>query len=58
MGPPYLKDEAGQDTSQPTYFLCANRNKRSVTIDMATVKGQELIRSLAAEADVVLENFK
>lgn len=57
-GPPYLKDEAGHDTSQSTYFLCANRNKRSVTIDMATIKGQDLIRRLAAEADVVLENFK
>ncbi len=57
-GPPYLKDEAGQDTTQATYFLCANRNKRSVTIDMATAEGQALIRRLAAEADVVLENFK
>ena len=57
-GPPYLKDETGRDTSEATYFQCANRNKRSVTIDMATPKGQALIRSLAAKADVVLENFK
>jgi crotonobetainyl-CoA:carnitine CoA-transferase CaiB-like acyl-CoA transferase len=57
-GPPYLKDEAGKDTSQATHFLCANRNKRSVTIDMAARKGQELIRQLAAQADVLLENFK
>ena len=57
-GPPYLKNEAGADTSQATYFLCANRNKRSITIDMASPKGQELIRQLVREADVLLENFK
>ena len=57
-GPPYLKDEAGQDTAEAAYFLCANRNKRSVTIDMARSEGQDLIRRLAAHADVLLENFK
>ena len=57
-GPPYLKDEAGKDTAEATYFLCANRNKRSVTIDMAAPEGQALIRQLAAKADVLLENFK
>jgi len=57
-GPPYLKDEAGQDTAEAAYFLCANRNKRSVTIDMSRSEGQDLIRRLAAHADVLLENFK
>jgi crotonobetainyl-CoA:carnitine CoA-transferase CaiB-like acyl-CoA transferase len=57
-GPPYLKDGAGQDTSEAAHFLCANRNKRSVTIDMPRPKGQELLRGLAAQADVLLENFK
>ena len=57
-GPPYLKDEAGRDTSEAAYYLCANRNKRSLTIDMAHPEGQALIRQLAQHADVVLENFK
>jgi len=57
-GPPYLKDEAGRDTAEAAYFLCANRNKRSVAIDMARPEGQALIRQLAGQADVLLENFK
>jgi crotonobetainyl-CoA:carnitine CoA-transferase CaiB-like acyl-CoA transferase len=57
-GPPYLKDADGRDTGEAAYFLCANRNKRSVTIDMALPAGQALLRRLAMEADVVLENFK
>jgi crotonobetainyl-CoA:carnitine CoA-transferase CaiB-like acyl-CoA transferase len=57
-GPPYLKDAQGRDSDVAAYFLCANRNKRSVTIDMAQPEGQALIRRLALEADVVLENFK
>jgi len=57
-GPPYLKDSAGRDTSEAAYYLCANRNKRSLTIDMANPEGQALIRQLAAHADVLLENFK
>lgn len=57
-GPPYLRDEDGRDTAEAAYFLCANRNKRSVTIDIAKPEGQALIRQLAQQADVVLENFK
>jgi len=57
-GPPWLKDEQGHDTGDAAYFLCANRNKRSVTVDMATPEGQATIRALAARADVLLENFK
>lgn len=57
-GPPYLKDEAGQPTGEATYFLCANRNKRSVTVDLAQPEGQQLVRELALQADVLLENFK
>ena len=57
-GPPYLKDAGGRDTSEAAYYLCANRNKRSLTIDMANPEGQALIRQLAAHADVLLENFK
>src|SRR5439155_988374 len=57
-GPPYLKDEEGRDTDIAAYFLCANRNKRSLTIDLAQPAGQALVRQLAQQADVLLENFK
>jgi len=57
-GPPYLKDASGRDTGEAAYFLCANRNKRSVAIDIATPEGQAQVRALAGQADVVLENFK
>ncbi|WP_116368876.1 CaiB/BaiF CoA transferase family protein [Parahaliea mediterranea] len=57
-GPPYLQDAAGNDSAESAYFLCANRNKRSVCVDMKTPAGQAVLRELAAGADVVLENFK
>ena len=57
-GPPWLKDRAGEDTGESAYYLCANRNKRSVTIDLAKPEGQALVRSLALKADILLENFK
>ena len=57
-GPPYLKDADGEDTDVASYFLCANRNKRSITVDMTQPEGQRLLRELAKECDVVLENFK
>ncbi len=57
-GPPFLKDAQGNDTNQASYFTACNRNKRSVTIDMATPEGQALIRQMAAQADIVVENFK
>jgi formyl-CoA transferase len=57
-GPPYLRDQAGEPTGQAAYYLAANRNKRSVTIDIATTAGQQLIRELVASCDVVLENYK
>ena len=57
-GPPFLKDADGEDTDQASYFTACNRNKRSVTIDMATEDGQQLIRQLALQADVLVENFK
>ena len=57
-GPPYLADAAGQPTSESAYYLSANRGKRSVTIDFSRPEGQDLVRRLAAGADVLLENFK
>lgn len=57
-GPPFLKDAQGNDTAQATYFTACNRNKRSVTIDMAKPQGQQLIRQMAAQSDILVENFK
>ena len=57
-GPPFLKDAQGNDTNQASYFTACNRNKRSVTIDMATAEGQALIKQMAQQADIVVENFK
>ena len=57
-GPPFLQDEQGADTQEAAYYLGANRNKRSVTCDIAQPAGQALIRELAAHCDVFVENFK
>ncbi len=57
-GPPYLKDRNGQNSSEAAYYLAANRNKRSVAIDIATPEGQALVRQLAGTVDVLVENFK
>jgi crotonobetainyl-CoA:carnitine CoA-transferase CaiB-like acyl-CoA transferase len=57
-GPPFLKDADGNDTDVAAYFLSTNRNKRSVTLDFTQAAGQELVRKLAAQSDVLLENFK
>ena len=57
-GPPFLKDPQGQPTGESAYYLCTNRNKRSLAIDMALPAGQALIRQLALRCDVVIENFK
>jgi crotonobetainyl-CoA:carnitine CoA-transferase CaiB-like acyl-CoA transferase len=57
-GPPFLKDRDGHETAEAAYFLGANRNKRSVTIDIAHPEGQTLVRRLAAGCDVLVENYK
>lgn len=57
-GPPYAKDAEGRDTGEAAYYLSANRGKRSVTVDIASAEGQDLLRELARHCDVVLENFK
>jgi crotonobetainyl-CoA:carnitine CoA-transferase CaiB-like acyl-CoA transferase len=57
-GPPFLKDDQGRDTAEAAYYLGANRNKRSVTCDIAKPQGQALIRALAAHCHVFVENFK
>ena len=58
FGPPWLKDAQGRDTAESAYFACANRGKKSVTIDIAKPQGQAIVRELAAKCDVLLENFK
>lgn len=57
-GPPWLRDSAGNDTKEAGYFQSTNRNKRSVTVNLAHPLGQELIRKLVARSDVLLENYK
>jgi len=57
-GPPYLKDPQGQTTSDSAYYLCTNRNKKSITVDFTHPQGQVLVRDLAKTCDVVIENFK
>jgi crotonobetainyl-CoA:carnitine CoA-transferase CaiB-like acyl-CoA transferase len=57
-GPPFLRGRDGNDTGEAAYYLGANRNKRSITCDIATPAGQALIRELATKADVFVENYK
>jgi len=57
-GPPYAKGPGGEDTDLSAYFMSANRNKKSVAIDLANEEGQRQIKLLAADADIVIENFK
>ena len=57
-GPPFLKKDDGTETHEAAYYLGANRNKRSVTCDIAQPDGQALIRELVTHCDVFVENFK
>src|ERR1043165_7834913 len=57
-GPPYLKDAQGQETHESAYYLSANRGKKSVTLDISTPAGQQIARRLAAQSDVLIENYK
>ena len=57
-GPPFVNGTDGEKTDLSAYFMCANRNKLSISVDIASQEGQETIRALAASADIVIENFK
>ncbi|MGZ5157447.1 MAG: CaiB/BaiF CoA transferase family protein [Caldimonas sp.] len=57
-GPPFLKDRDGHETGDAAYYLGANRNKRSITIDIAAPAGAALVRAMAAQCDVLVENLK
>ncbi|MEW4458079.1 CaiB/BaiF CoA-transferase family protein [Roseibium algicola] len=56
-GPPFVKDEAGADRDA-AYFHACNRGKRSIAVDFRTQEGQDLVRRLVADADILVENFK
>jgi len=57
-GPPFLKDNKGQNSAESAYYLSTNRNKKSVAIDISKPEGQTLIKSLLKDADILIENFK
>jgi crotonobetainyl-CoA:carnitine CoA-transferase CaiB-like acyl-CoA transferase len=57
-GPPWVKDREGSDTRDSAYFTCANRGKKSITLNLASEQGQALARELAAKCDVLVENYK
>ena len=58
FGPPWLKDQAGRDTKESAYFASANRGKKSVTVNLSSPEGQEIVRNLARRCDVLIENYK
>ncbi|MDA0225287.1 MAG: CaiB/BaiF CoA-transferase family protein [Proteobacteria bacterium] len=58
FGPPWLKDGEGKDTHESAYFACANRGKKSVTLNLSDPEGQKIVRELVASCDVLLENYK
>ena len=57
-GPPFMQDAQGHDTAHASYFTACNRNKRSIAIDIAKSEGQALIKQLALQSDILVENFK
>jgi len=58
FGPPYLVDPEGKENNNNSFYLCANRNKQSVTVNIARPEGQAIIRELAKSCDVMMENYK
>jgi len=58
FGPPWVRDREGRETKDSAYFTSANRGKKSITVNMARPEGQALIRALARECDVLIENYK
>jgi crotonobetainyl-CoA:carnitine CoA-transferase CaiB-like acyl-CoA transferase len=58
LGPPFLRDDEGRETSDTGFYLSANRNKKSITVDISQPAGQQVIRDLAKQCDVLIENYK
>ena len=56
--PPFLKDAQGKETRESAYFCAANRGKRSITVNLSKPEGQQIVRELAKQCDVLLENYK
>ncbi len=56
--PPYLKDAQGKETRESAYFCAANRGKKSITVNISKPEGQQLVRELAKQCDVLIENYK
>ena len=57
-GPPFLRNSEGQETTESAFYLAINRNKRSITLDISTKEGQEIIKKLVLESDIIIENYK
>jgi crotonobetainyl-CoA:carnitine CoA-transferase CaiB-like acyl-CoA transferase len=57
-GPPFIKEAREEQPPQAAYFHCANRNKKSIAIDITRAEGQQIIKDLVAQADVLIENYK
>ncbi|TWC32754.1 crotonobetainyl-CoA:carnitine CoA-transferase CaiB-like acyl-CoA transferase [Pseudomonas sp. SJZ079] len=57
-GPPFLQNPQGENTTEAAYYLAANRNKQSLTLDFTQAEGQRIVRELAAKSDILIENFK
>ncbi|MBT7954652.1 MAG: CoA transferase, partial [Rhodospirillaceae bacterium] len=58
FGPPFVKDPDGKETTESGYYLTANRNKRSITLDLTSEDGQAMARQMIAKCDILVENFK
>ena len=57
-GPPFIKDENGEETQESAYFLSTNRGKKSLALDLSDPRGQEIIRKLVKKSDILIENYK
>lgn len=58
LGPPFMLDQEGRDTPESAFYLSANRNKKSIALDLSEPRGQEIVRKFAATSDIVVENYK
>ena len=58
FAPPFVKNDDGEETDLSAYFCGANRNKRSITINLSTKEGQGIVKKLLSECDILVENFK
>src|SRR5690606_2744020 len=57
-GPPFLQTPEKEDTAEAAYYLSANRNKQSISLDIASQEGADVVRAMARECDILVENFK